>query len=73
MSSPFPVPAAARSVGPMLTLLIVLLIIWLALSIVGFVVKGLLWLAIIGIVLFVITAIVGGIRRFMNRSSGTGA
>ena len=47
----------------MLTLVIVLLIIWLVLAILGFVVKGILWLAVIGIVLFVITALWGYIRR----------
>ena len=52
----------------MWTFLIVLLIIWAALSIVGFVVKGLLWLAFIGLILFVITLIVGFIRGRTNRS-----
>ncbi|MEO7123550.1 MAG: hypothetical protein ABI400_10640 [Lacisediminihabitans sp.] len=47
----------------MLTLVIVLLIIWLVLGILGFVIKGLFWLAIIGIVLFVVTALWGYIRR----------
>jgi hypothetical protein len=47
----------------MLRLLVVLLIIWLVLVLLGFAVKGLFWLAIIGIVLFVITAIYGFIRR----------
>ena len=37
-------------------LIITLLIIWLVLSILGFVVKGLLWLAVIGLVLFLATA-----------------
>jgi hypothetical protein len=47
----------------MITLVVVLLVIWLVLAVVGFAIKGLLWLAIIGIILFVGTAIVGGIRR----------
>jgi hypothetical protein len=47
----------------MLTLVIILLIIWAVLAIVGFAIKTLLWLAIIGIVLFVITALWGFIRR----------
>ena len=37
-------------------LIVALLVIWLILSILGFVVKGLLWLAVIGLVLFVATA-----------------
>jgi hypothetical protein len=44
-------------------LIIALLVIWLALVIVGFAVKALLWLAIVGIVLFVATGIFGAIRR----------
>ncbi|ASO23020.1 putative membrane protein [Actinoalloteichus hoggarensis] len=40
----------------------VLLVVWLALSVLGAVVKGLFWLAIVGGVLFVITAAVGAIK-----------
>lgn len=40
-----------------------LLVLWLILSVVGFTVKGLIWLAIIGLVLFVATGIFGFIRR----------
>ena len=47
----------------MLTLVIVLLVVWLVLSIIGFAFKGLLWLALIGIVLFVGTAVVGFLRH----------
>lgn len=47
----------------MLTLVIILLIIWLVLAIAGFVVKSLLWLAIVAIILFVITALWGYITR----------
>lgn len=39
-----------------------LLIIWVAAGVVGFAIKGLLWLAIIGIVLFVLTGIFGFAR-----------
>ena len=42
--------------------LVILLVVWAILSVVGFVFKGLLWLAIIGIVLFVGTLIFGAIR-----------
>ena len=45
-----------------------LLVLWLILSVVGFTVKGLIWLAIIGLVLFVATGIFGFIRR---KASGT--
>lgn len=46
-----------------LVLLIVLLVLWLILTIVGFAINGLLWLAIIGIVLFIGTVAIGMIRR----------
>jgi hypothetical protein len=47
----------------MLAFLGLLLVIWLAITVIGFVVHALLWLAVIGIVLFVATAAVGWIRR----------
>lgn len=48
-------------------LLIVLLIIGAALGILGFILKGVLWLAIIGIVIFVGGLIFGAVRK---RSKG---
>ena len=47
----------------MWTVLIILLVIWVVLSIVGFAVEGLFWLGLIGIVLFVGTVVFGLIRR----------
>lgn len=47
----------------MLGLIGFLLVLWLVFVVVGFVAKGLLWLAIIGIVLFVVTAAWGWIKR----------
>jgi hypothetical protein len=47
----------------MLILLIVLLAAWLILSIVGFALEGLMWLGIVGVVLFAGTAIIGAVRR----------
>lgn len=47
----------------MLVLIIVLLMAWLILSVVGFAIKGLLWLAIVGIILFLGTAAIGLVRR----------
>lgn len=44
-------------------LIITLLIIWLVLSILGFVIEGLLWLALIGLVLFAATAVWGWVKR----------
>jgi hypothetical protein len=43
-------------------LIIALLVIWLAVVIVGFAIKALLWLAIVGIVLFIATGIYAAIR-----------
>jgi len=42
---------------------LLLLVLWLALSIVGAIVEGLLWLAVVGIVLFLATAAWGWARR----------
>ncbi|SNS47387.1 hypothetical protein [Rhodococcoides kyotonense] len=47
----------------MLGLIGFLLVLWLVFAILGFVVKGLLWLAIVGIVLFVATAAWGWVKR----------
>ncbi|GAA2086209.1 hypothetical protein GCM10009840_24630 [Pseudolysinimonas kribbensis] len=47
----------------MLALILILLVIWAVLAVLGFVIKGIIWLAILGIVLFVITGIIGLIRR----------
>jgi hypothetical protein len=44
-------------------LIITLLVIWLVLSVLGFVIKGLLWLAFIGLILFVATAVWGWLKR----------
>ncbi|WP_353647898.1 hypothetical protein ABLG96_13530 [Nakamurella sp. A5-74] len=47
----------------MLAFVGVLLVIWIVLAVVGFVVKSLLWLAIVALVLFVITAVYGWVKR----------
>jgi len=44
-------------------LLIILLILWAGVSVLGFVVKGLFWLAVVGLVLFIGTAIWGMLQR----------
>ena len=48
-------------------LLVVLLVVWIALAVIGFVVKGLFWLAVVGIVLFLATSVWGFVQR---RSTG---
>lgn len=52
----------------MWTVLVILLVAWVVLSIVGFVFEGLLWLALIGIVLFVGTLVFGFIRQRVRRA-----
>ncbi len=47
----------------MLPVVVVLLLAWLALSILGAVIEGLFWLTIVGVVLFLGTAAYGAIRR----------
>ncbi|WP_409328781.1 hypothetical protein [Trujillonella humicola] len=49
--------------SPVLGFIALLLVVWLALSIVGAVVEGLFWLLIVGVILFVLTAAVGWTRR----------
>jgi hypothetical protein len=51
----------------MLTLVIVLLVVWAIVSIVGFALHGLLWIGIVGIVLFIGTGLIALIRRSGNR------
>ncbi len=47
----------------MWSVLVILLVAWAVLSIVGFVFQGLLWLALIGVVLFIGTLVFGLVRR----------
>lgn len=47
--------------------IVLLLVIWLALSVLGFVIKGLVWLAVVGIVLFLATGAWGFLRRGARR------
>jgi fatty acid desaturase len=56
-----------RTVRNMWTVLLILLVAWVVLSIVGFVFDGLMWLGIIGIVLFVGTLIFGILRQRARR------
>jgi hypothetical protein len=47
----------------MVGLLVALLIIWAVLAVLGIVVKGLFWLFIVGLILFVATGVWGWVRR----------
>lgn len=44
-------------------LIIALLVIWLILAVLGLALKGLFWLFVIGAILFVVTGIMGFVRR----------
>ena len=47
----------------MLRFLGLLLVIWLAITVIGVVIHGLFWLAVLGLLFFVGTAAVGWVRR----------
>ena len=64
-----PFPNMRRIVANMWLTLTVLLVAWAVLTIVGFAFEGLLWLAIIGIVLFVGTLVFGLIRTRNGRKA----
>jgi hypothetical protein len=52
-----------------MVLFLLIIIIAIALGIVGVVIKGLIWLLIIGIVLFLLNLLFGGIRYGRRRGS----
>ncbi|MEV8518113.1 hypothetical protein [Dactylosporangium sp. NPDC051484] len=43
--------------------MVLLLLVWLAFIIVGVAVKGLFWLLVIGVILFVATSVIGFVKR----------
>ena len=47
----------------MIGLIVTLLVIWVILAVLGLVVKGLFWLFVIGIILFLVTGFFGWFRR----------
>ncbi|MPQ96655.1 hypothetical protein GB931_01715 [Modestobacter sp. I12A-02628] len=47
----------------MIRIVLVLLAVWLVVSVLGFILEGLFWLAVVGVVLFVATAAFGAGRR----------
>jgi hypothetical protein len=47
----------------LLKILLLIAIIWLALAVLGFIIKGLLWLGVIAAVLFVVTSLWGWVKR----------
>jgi len=53
----------------MLGLIIVALVIWAALIVLGFAVKTLFWLAVIGIIMFILTVAIGVLRGIFEGRS----
>ena len=51
----------------MLRLIVVLLVVWLVLAVLGLIIKGLFWLAVLGLILFAVTAVAGFLRRGGSR------
>jgi len=47
----------------MFAFIIFLLIVWVVFAVLGFVIKGLFWMAVVGVVLFIATAIWLAISR----------
>lgn len=47
----------------MIPVLVLFVVLWVALSIVGLLFKGMLWLTIIAVVLLIGTVVVGAVRR----------
>ena len=47
----------------MIGLLVVLLVVWVVVAVLGFTIHGLIWLAIVGVILFVVTGALGWTRR----------
>ena len=47
----------------MLRLIGLLLVVWLVVTLIGAVVKGLFWLAVVGLLLFLATAVLGWNKR----------
>ncbi len=56
-------PAGAPEVPVLLRLLGLLLLVWIVVTVVGWVVEGLFWLAVVGLVAFALTAAVGARKR----------
>ena len=54
---------------PLMGLFVGLLVLWLVLVVVGFAVKALLWLAIVGLVLFAATSVFAAFRGRTRRDA----
>lgn len=54
----------------MWTVLVILLVAWAIVAVVGFAFEGLIWLAVIGVILFLGTVVFGLIRQRRRNSRG---
>lgn len=61
--------ACARVAEPAARVIVILLVVWAILAVVGFALEGLLWLGIIGVILFLGTLIFFFVRRAASRRS----
>jgi len=52
----------------MIRFILVLILIWVAIAVIGAVIKGLIWLTIIAAILFLITLILGSTRLGRGRA-----
>ena len=50
----------------MLRLLGLLLVVWLVLTVIGAIVKGLFWLAVVGLLLFAVTAVLATVTGWLG-------
>lgn len=55
--------------GAAVGLIVTLLVLWLVLAVLGFVIKSLFWLAIVGLVLFAATSIWAAVRGRRGRGA----
>lgn len=55
----------------MTTVIVILLVAWAILAVVGFALEGLLWLGMIGVILFVGTLVFFFVRRAASRRSNS--
>jgi LPXTG-motif cell wall-anchored protein len=53
----------------MLSVIAVLLLVWLVLAVLGAMIEGLLWMTIVGAVLFIATAAYGAMKRRRDRQA----
>ncbi|GAA2980432.1 hypothetical protein GCM10010460_14980 [Microbacterium terrae] len=56
--------------APMWTVLVILLVAWAIVAVVGFAFEGLIWLAVIGVILFLGTVVFGLIRQRRRNNRG---